>query len=244
MSPELVQFIVNLAGLTIASYMDVKSREIEDYVWYLMLIASIPLLIFRFNTLIGNAPLLLLYLISLVTGISVALILYKFTLMGGADAKALIVLSINEIPLLHKDPLSLLPPLSIFVNSTLFSLSVIPFILARNTLYLLTRGSLFKGFEKEDIKKKVLCFLTAYKVPFDTYLKNKYMYSLAESRENGEKRLKIGVRLEEEEGELNVIDLKEEVWVSPLLPLIVFIEIGYIVYFFWGNIVGLILTLI
>jgi len=242
MSLELIQFIINLAGLTVASYMDVKSREIEDYVWYLMLIASIPLLLLRLNMLIENTPLLLLYLVSLVTGISIALILYKFALMGGADAKALIVLSINEIPLLHKDPLSLLPPLSIFVNSTLFSLSVIPFILARNTFYFLTRGELFKGFEKEDIKKKIICLLTAYKVPFSAYLKNKYMYSLAESRENGEKKLRIGVRLEEEEEELNDTHSEEEVWVSPLLPLIVFIEIGYIAYFFWGNIVGFILA--
>ena len=243
MSPELIQFIINLIGLTIASYMDIKSREIEDYVWYSMLIASLPLLLYRFNFLIQNKLLSILYILSLTAGISISLILYKFAFMGGADAKALIILSINEIPSLGKDPFSLLPPLAIFVNSTLFSLSVIPLILLRNIAYLFTRGNIFRGFEKEDIKRKILCFLTAYRVSYSTYLKKKYMYSLAETRKNGERRLRIGVKLEENEEELNDISLEEEVWVSPLLPLIVFIEIGYVVYFLWGNIIWFILAL-
>ncbi len=243
MNAELAQFAINVAGLTVASYMDIKTREIEDYVWYSMLVASIPVLVYRASLLIQNQPLLILYFLSLTMGITMALAMDRFALVGGADVKALIVLSINEIPSLNKNPLSLIPPLSIFTNSALLSLLIIPVILLRNMIYSLKQGDLFRGFEQEDVKKKILCFFTSYKVPYSVYLKNKYKYSLAEAKEDGKRALRIGVRVREEESDEGYSE-DEEVWVSPLLPLIVFIELGYIVHFLYGNILGLLLNLI
>jgi len=235
---NLLQSLINIAGLTVASYMDVKTREIEDYVWLLIIIASGPLVAYRIWELRNNYLLSILYALSLIIGIVFAVAIAYLNLMGGADAKALIVLSITEIPSLSKDIFSLIPPLAIFINTTFLSLITIPIILLRNITYYLKKGTLFQGFEKEPLWKKIICIVTAYKVKYDAYLKNKYRYSLAEYAENDTRKLKIGLQIDDE-SEIQCFALNEEVWVNPLLPLIVFVEAGYILYLLYGCILDI-----
>ena len=224
----LVQFSISAAGLLVASVMDLKKREVEDYVWWAMLLLSAPILLARLRQSIANPVSTFAYAVSLLTGIAISTFLAKVEMMGGADAKAIIVLSVTELPEVEKGVLAAVPPLSILACSALLSLLSIPYILSRNLAYYLKSGSLFEGFEKEPLWKKALCLISAYRVKYGEYLAKEYMYSLAEEKADGRRRLVVGVRIREEaRGEY---EEGEEVWVSPLLPMIAFIATGYITY--------------
>jgi preflagellin peptidase FlaK len=182
-----------------------------------------------------------------------SLALFYVGFVGGADAKAFISIA-AVMPLYPKNliPLggvtSVFFPLSVLTNSVIFSASSVFFMLLWNLMRKLRGGELFSsGFEKEPHWKKLLTLMTSVRVDLEYLKKFSVKYSLAETLvplEGGgfERRLKVVYRVKEETvgDELKPYlegGVEGEVWVTPLLPMMVFITLGILCTLFIGDIV-------
>ena len=221
-----LHFILNTLFLTYASYLDIKTREITDKIWLIMLIVNIPFTIY-FILNISNT-LRTIYIVNSIISITLFLLLAYFGFMGGADAKALIILQLSEIN-------SILPSsLLIYINGILLSLLVVPYILYRNLQYYLRHRYLFR--KKIPLYKKILMIISSYKMKYSEKIgKNKYFYTFLGK---DEKTIRLKMRIDESDFKIDSkIGEGEEIWISPTIPLILFITVGYIVYKIWGNII-------
>ena len=84
----MIKFIFVLLCLIIASYTDIKAREVSNSLWLFML--PFALLTFYYELMYTSFLALLCFVLPTL----VVLIAYKFTKFGGADAKAVIILSL------------------------------------------------------------------------------------------------------------------------------------------------------
>ena len=97
----IIKFIFVFLCLVIASYTDIKTREVSNNLWMFML--PFALLIFFFELV----QIQLVALLSFILPTIVVLIAHKHTKFGGADAKAVIILSLFY-PYCFMIPISLL----------------------------------------------------------------------------------------------------------------------------------------
>ena len=163
-----------------------------------------------------------------------------FGLSGGADAKALICLGVT-LPL---PPGILKPmlgfafpffPIVVLVIGYVASLSVAVWMLARNLATLAQDGSgMFDGLEEEPIWKKVLAFITGFPTEVSHLQSTFYLYPMEEvvEEKNGAHRTfqvysNADVDREQVLSEFNAsmekVGSPNTVWVTPGLPLLVFI---------------------
>ena len=84
----MIKFIFVLLCLIIASYTDIKTRKVSNKLWLFMLPFS--LLFFSFELVQAQLTVLLSFILPSL----VVLVAYKFTKFGGADTKAIIILSL------------------------------------------------------------------------------------------------------------------------------------------------------
>lgn len=223
---DRLNFILNIPFLVYASYSDIRTREITDKIWLIMLAINIPFTIYFILSI--NNILKIIYIINSIIAIALFLLLAYFGFMGGADAKALIILQLSEIN-------NILPSsLLIYMNSIFLSLLIVPYILFKNLQYYLRHGHIFK--EKISLYKKILMMISSYKVRYNEISrKNRYFYTFLGKNE---KNIRFKMRMDESDFKINLnTGMGEEIWVSPTIPLILFITIGYIVYKIWGNII-------
>lgn len=159
------------AALVVASYQDVKTREIDDRVWLVSGTAGAVLTVAEVIVTPGY-PLLAAGLSALLTAV-IALGVFYLGLYGGADAKALLVAAVT-VPLspwlgteyaawqgsFFVNPFF---PLTLLGNALLLSLLLIPSCLACN-LYARLRGEvLFEGVSASPLQK-LAALLTAVRV--------------------------------------------------------------------------------
>lgn len=173
---------------------------------------------------------------------------------GGADAKALICLSI-ALPIYPENllkawsDLPLVFPITVFTNAVLLAALTTLYILLHNLLWKLrTRRKLFEGFENESFGRKALTLVSGYKVSAAELENKMYLYSL-EDVEKGEvddftRRLVVVPKDEErDESVKRVLDavhdgkIRGEVWATPGLPMLVFITAGLVVALLFGDMV-------
>ncbi|MCD6563583.1 MAG: prepilin peptidase [Thermoproteales archaeon] len=233
---DIIKTTIILLLFAVASYMDIKKREIDDKVWIIMFILSFPITIYEiivFKIYLSRIW-LLIYLISLSMGILFSYGLYKLSLIGGADAKSMIVLSIVEIP--KFGVYGVLPSLSIFINSILMSLTFMIFIVSRNIFLLLKGVRIFESYENS-LLEKIIAFFTLTPVIKDEIKKNPYKYMVAVKRIDKGKRIDIRIRISSDEV-INLSDFTGKyIWVSYLMPMILYIMIGYLLYKLIGCII-------
>ncbi len=162
-SASLFKVIISIGCLAIASYQDYKTREIDDRVWIFLGLIGGLLTVYELYT-IWSPQLMILTPISIIVAFFVGLAMYKFGIMGGADAKAIIALSIVHpyYPLVNFRPIYPYYPifvLSILENSVLLSLFTLFYFVFRN-IKLVLRG--VKLFDRElPLIRKITLFLTA-----------------------------------------------------------------------------------
>ena len=221
---NLVKSLVACGVLLLASYQDLKTREVDDRLWYALAGCNGVLTALQFT--FENSPDLLVFAASVVAGLGVALAVHFAGLMGGADVKAIVALSLTETPPVSSGIFSLMPSIAIVTNAILISLAGPLAMLVRN----LRRGrNLFKDLCPDEPRwKAALAVLTLTKVSREEYGRNSYKYRLAEVVEGDCKRLLISISVEE--GGKTEVAGGGEVWVSYFLPYIVFITAGYIAY--------------
>jgi len=239
---NLTSVLVVLGFLGYGSWSDLKTREVSNIVWLLFAPVGAALTVAR---LYFSPELLWISLGSIAAATFFALLLFYAGVFGGADAKGLICIGVST-PTLPKDILLSanffhpLFPVVILSNSFLVAVSMALYILVRNFFWKYsTDGSLFSGFEKEPVWKKVFALVSGYKADFKEVEEKIYLYPLEEVVESGGavgRRLNLFVEAEVERqdllGELRPYVEKavvpREIWATPGLPMLVFVTIGFV----------------
>ncbi|MCS7096917.1 MAG: prepilin peptidase [Candidatus Methanomethylicia archaeon] len=247
---QLIRILIATLLFTIASWQDWKRREIDDEIWIAMTLIGIPLLIYEI-WIRGLGSWFILAMVSITSSITIGLALYKLDFFGGADAKAIISLSIL-MPLIPEE-LTLkfkthqLTSIATFNNSILISVIPTVYLLIKNIRRIINGEKIFQGLEDENILKKILALITGCRIHLKELKNRRFMYPVEEFTFNGnviKRRLnvKIGVSIGEERY-MKTIEMYEKgiidgyVWVTPALPLIIFIYIGMLIAIVYGDII-------
>jgi len=241
---ELLKVLYCAPFLLYSCYTDIQTRRVSNQVWKFMLI-GIALFV-AIDIIAGGIPALVKLLISAIIIYVFVYIIFQLGGFGGADAKSLIVLSIlfpvyPQIQILSTYfplqgvPLIGLFAFSVFGNSVLLTIVVPLGMLAYNLLTLkpgeiLQRPTyLFVGF-KTDISKLL-----------ERHIKLIEEYSLDDGEIHTRFR-RNGVMIDDE----TVKTLEEyaaqgliprQVWVTPGLPFMIPITLGFFVAVFFGDLI-------
>jgi preflagellin peptidase FlaK len=204
--------------LAIASISDIKKREINDIIWIVFGALGLCLILFSEN--IGNE--LLKIGISLIVA-PFALLIWRFGLFGGADALALITLSVlaPNLTLTEKT----ITPFTVLTNAVL--LSIVPMFInaTRNAVLLATKNDIFDGFD-ETRSKKILAMFVGYRAA-----NPKFGFSIEQKIGN---RKKINLALHHAEN-AEFCD-KKDTWVTPGIPYLIFIFAAFVIQIAYGDI--------
>ncbi len=234
---DLLKFILVLGFLVYACKLDVESRIVPNRVWKYMLIITLPIVIFQIVTEPLPQLFYMLAGIQVLIVISLAYLLYYIGAYGGADAKAIMCLSIifpfyptfNGFPILNFGFGSF--AFSTLANSVIAAPALLVGMFIRN---LVVEGV-------GDLKGNLLYYLTGYKAKVDSLPK---FHNLLEYVDEDGKliRVKRAVEPNEELIERLRREKIETVWVTPALPFLVFITAGYVAAFFLGDLLYLFIS--
>ncbi|MDK2796356.1 MAG: archaeal preflagellin peptidase FlaK [Archaeoglobaceae archaeon] len=239
---ELAKVLIVLSFLLYACRLDLRSRIVPNRVWKFMLIFAIPFtaiqILQSYEFLVAERILLLFMFFGTVFMLLLAYILYRLNFYGGADAKALMCLAVlfpiypdfGSFPIINSG--FGVFAFSVLANSVIFAPLIMLVLLFRN---LAKEG--FRGFLKNP-----LYYITGYRIPVDKIRFHNLFEFLDDDGEL--KRVKRAIEPNEE----LISRLKkhgvEKVWVTPALPFIVFITLGYVSALIFGDILFLAITLI
>jgi preflagellin peptidase FlaK len=217
-----------LIMLTISSYEDFKTREVDDRIWLIFSPIGILITLIEYFFKFIDFSYLILYFISILITTIISIIIYYSKFVGGADSKALISISFLDPINLNKNIIHPFVPIIVLTNSCIISLIIPLFLFTYNLFRILNKEKIFEGFENEKLYRKIFALFIGYRTKG---IKKRFAIPIEDGF--GEKReffftplLMLDVEPIENEGE----------WVSPCLPLIVFILIGYIINILYGDI--------
>ena len=228
----LTRIIVLAACMIYASYKDWMEREVDDLVWIIGgcvagILTVIDLAFYSWNTHI-----LLATILSIILSSGLAFTFYFLGLYGGADAKAIAMISIG-LPLYYP-PIRLHPftGLATLSNGLIISLSLLLIFLLWNLIALARGEKIFEGFEHESKLRKLAAML------FGIRIKNarsrKFWFPL-ETEKNGRRTFNfklLSIELEE--------PTRDDCWATPGIPLLIFITLGFLSYILVGDLIRLI----
>jgi len=123
----LLKILTVVAALGVASYQDLRTRKVDDRIWYVAIAVGVFLTGYVMFTT-SNYPLALAS-VSMASTFVVALLFSYLKLWGGADSLALVFLAVT-MPLPPYDTFPLFP-FTVFVNGTLLFVVVAPIIAVR-----------------------------------------------------------------------------------------------------------------
>jgi preflagellin peptidase FlaK len=259
---DVARVVLCLVFFLYASWSDWKNREVSNKVWLVM--APVALVLTAIQFIVYSPNLLQLFAVSFGIIAALSIALFYAGAFGGADAKALMCLALalpvypsflSEIFSFNTSSMQIIFPLTVFTNGVLLAAFTVVYSVLRNCLWKVKgRRSLFVGFENESVGRKAMAFLTGYKVQAIA-LEKGHMYPLEDVsvNENGETLRKLMVLPKDETTEEVVKRVfqasKEgkitgEVWVTPGLPLLVFITVGLVVALVFGNLIWMFLRLV
>lgn len=224
LSPDIVIAIPVVATLAYATYRDVKYRDIPELTW-----VPASIFVIAYNIYLGRyEPIHTIF--SFLPAIAL-LIMAFLDLIGGADALAMLLIAAAH-------PSFLVLPISLLTVafSVLPPLALIIYYLVLNLLH---KEELDKLNCVEGYKKPLLIMGRPLRVR--DYLRSKYLFLLTVPTERGFRctvSADIGTDFEQEKRIImdavrnGTISEDALIWVSPALPHIAFIFIGYIISLF------------
>lgn len=253
---EAGRVLLVLSSFIYASWTDWKSREVSNRVWIVLAPAAFVLTITEYVLFAQDQ--LTTYAVSFAITSALAIVLFYAGAFGGADAKALmcLALALPSYPTnLFSQYVFISPlfPLTVFSNAVLMAALTAVYALVRNSLWKLRNGSgLFDGLERESVGKKILVLVTGYKVDVSSLEKKAHVYPLEDiaTKETGESERRLLVFPKDETQETitaRIVSAGREgklrggVWVTPGLPLLIFITAGFVIALAFGDIVWLVL---
>lgn len=250
-SLELAAVLLTVGVFIAASLSDLKTREISNKFW--LVYGPAAAVVFALRAILAPDALPILA-VSAGATIVVAFLLFQFSVMGGADSKALMCLALalpvapSFLAPFWQPPFVFYPfPIAILVNSFLLSIGSAVFLLARNLFQRASAGKgLFQGFERESILRKILIMLTSYKTSFNSLESKVYLYpaeevSVVDSKPVRQFHLVASAAEEREKLVSGLESYKEQgmfsdgVWVTPGLPHLVFLTASLLVTFVVGD---------
>lgn len=249
---EAARIVLSLAFFVYASWADWKSREVSNSVW--IVLAPIAFALTTVQFVLFSPELFVSYALSFGITSGLAIILFYLGAFGGADAKALMCLAL-ALPVFPTNLLtgvvfiSPLFPLTVFSNAVVLAAFTVIYALLRNALWRIRKGSgLFTGFERESVWRKLLVLVTGYKVDVTALEQTGHVYPLEDivAKESGEDERRLMVFPKDETKETIMArlvsagkegKLRDGVWVTPGLPLLIFITAGLVVALVFGDIV-------
>lgn len=216
---NIVRMIAAFAMLGLASFFDLKKREINDMLWIGFSVLSV-ILIFLSPDVWAS---LRIIGISLIIA-PVALILWRFGVFGGADAFCLIVLA-SLAPMFTLNT-SQITPFSTLTNAAILSVTPLFVNLCRNMISMARKEDIFKDIEVTRTKKIIAIFV-GYKA------KNpQYSFSL-ERIVDGKKQLDFSLK----HAEQTLFCNDHGVWVTPGIPYVLYITAGFVVQVIYGDMI-------
>jgi len=251
---DLLRITLCSALLIYSSLKDLKTREVSNWTWIAFAPLGLVLNLYEGVYLRAVDPIFSLILPILISsGLSV--VFFYGGLYGGADAKAFIILSLImphsiEVFVPYVGTVSPFFPLTIFTNSALMSVFFAVSLLTRNLLWGFGRWhTIFEGLEKEPLWKKALALLSCIKVEAKRLRGPPYQYPAEVAVDSGRKlQLRPDINSDEAAwASFRVLteDLGlTEVWVSPTLPFLLFISLGFFCSILFGDIALWVLNMI
>ena len=251
---QLVDFaaiIVTVFFFGLGSYFDLKTREVDDWVWLAYGPIGLALTVVR---LLVDPSTLFLTLVSIAITTVVSFGLFYFGLFGGADCKAIICLGLT-MPL---PPSSFQPvlgylhpvfPVVVVVTGFLCSVAIAVWYGLRNlATYLARRERMFEGLQEEGWWRKVMACILGYRTELLKLRSTFYLYPMEEVVQGAEgthRALKLYMNAEtdreplasELSDSLAKLGYEGKVWVTPGIPMLLFILIGLILTLILGDIV-------
>ncbi len=223
--PGLVSILITLATLLIASYYDVKTREIAEFLWIPALVISAIL------TYLTVKPNTLVIIFSLIPAL-LLLIFMLFGLIGGADFLAMLLIGIST-PYLNVLPISLLTLLySLLIPSAMIIYNFAVNVVRYWDAYLM--------LDCGTASKWVLLFL-GRPMKVSSFIKSNFLYPLTVPRCHLDDydvicrtSFDINEDFKENINHVNIclskgyLKYDDYIWVTPALPHVFFITIGYL----------------
>ena len=259
---DAVRTITTLSFLFYASWSDYKTREVSNAVW--MLFAPLAFTLTFIEIYVYQFPQFFLQLsfYGMCVGLTVAfaIILFYSGGFGGADAKALMCLALG-LPFYPKKLFTAMSaeispisqnffPVTVFSNSVLLAAATAVYLFLHNILWHKKVGrKLFEeGHEKESLGRKILVLITGYKISIHKLREKWHLYPLEDVEgniEDGFKRKLVVIPRDEERNAIverlaKAVEerrIKDMVWATPGLPMLVFITAGLIIALLFGDIV-------
>jgi archaeal preflagellin peptidase FlaK len=254
---DTARVVLCLGFLIYASWSDYKTREVSNKVWIIFGPVALALTGLQF-LVFSSQPfeLIIMYLLSFAITSGLAIAVFYVGGFGGADAKAFMCIALG-LPIYPNSLLapagfvSPLFPITIFTNSVLLGALSVFYTLFRNILWSVRKkDSLFHGLKNESFGHKLLAVISGYKVEISE-LEKGHMYPLEDiASVDYEPKRKLLTFPKYEEREDIIRRLKEnfkdnyEVWVTPGLPLLIFIAVGLLIALIYGDIVWTVLQLV
>lgn len=212
--------------LAIASILDIKSREIPDKVW--LAFGGMGLAITALALADPSAPsvaadkiaFIVHYIIGIALVSAVGYATYKAGLFGGADPKALLAIAMTLPTFEPTYKLHDFPALTVFSNALIISLAGMFYNVVRNSASLAKGIPIFEGLAENGMRK-----ILAFTVGFSSNSSGKYLFAMEKSDESGKRKFVFNPAQYDEFAQNN----DKRMWVTPALPFIVYIAIGFAV---------------
>lgn len=216
---NLIRMSLAFSMLGIATFSDLKKREVHDMLWICFGIVAIVLFFIEFDFTTG----LLRMLYSLIVA-PVAFLLWRLGFFGGADALAILVLAVLA-PLLvfHENQIT---PFTTITNAAVFSLVTILTNLIRNLSLIIRKVNIFEGFA-ESRKRKAIAVLLGYKAR-----NPKYSFPI-EITIGNVKKFDFSIKHAEKTAFFD----EKDVWVTPGMPFLAYITAGFVFQVFFGDLI-------
>lgn len=215
-----IRILLALLMLGIASYADVRKREIDDRIW--MIFGGLSVTILFFTTDILHS--LVTVGTSLIVA-PVALLVWRIGFFGGADAFALIVLASLAPEATFSN--SQTNPFTTLINAVLLSIIPVLVNVIRNIVAILRHENIFSGFENETQKSKIIALFIGHRS------KNPRFSFSIEKKEGNSRKLDFTLK----NADSTEFCSSSDTWVTPGIPYMIYIFGGFIIQLVYGDIV-------
>jgi len=237
---DFISVVACLCALVVASVQDLRSRLVDDRIWFACLAVVVPVEVIRVVVCGG----LCLHLAAIGCGLAIALALKLSGVMGEADCIAIVVCAL-ALPVYGRGPVLGFMGVDVFLNSILLSVFSVFYFLGRSLVAYL-RGGLPRGVEAS-LPVKALLPLVAYPEKLSVLLsKSSVLAPVEEFAVDGgvRRRVRLSLRVDVFDGgwrevaeEVYSITGDVYVWCTIGLPHIVFILGGFLAALTVGNII-------
>jgi len=216
---ESARIILVVSMLGLASFFDFRKREVSDLVWIIFGALGVVLFIIE--------PVLIDALITTGFALIVApftIFMWRIGFFGGADAFALITIAILAPQITFGE--NIVTPFTVMTNAALFSIIPLFVNAARNLIEILKKNNIFEGFQ-ESYSKRIIAMFVGYRA------KNpKFSFSM-EQQSGNVKKLSLSFK----HAETSEYCTKPNTWVTPAIPYMLFITIGFLTQLIYGDLI-------